>query len=117
MEIERINFQDNWNNKLLGDVFSTIRPVSKKYELSKRYAIYLRDRFFCYVDVVGVDEMSLQEIVNRRIHLLDTGKNEKFFLELMESFYGKKPWWKGADTQMSIIYLKKITQTNLFDQI
>lgn len=115
--MDRIDFDENWNNKLLGDVFSTIRPATKKYNFAGRYAIYLKERFFCYADIVAIDKFILSEIIDRKIHLTDTGRTEKDFVELIESFYGKKTWWKGNETQFTVLYFKKIVQTNLFDQI
>ncbi len=115
--MDRIDFDENWNNKLLGDVFSTIRPGTKKYNLQGRYAIYLKDRFFCYADIIAIDKFTLDEIMERKIHLTDTGRTDKDFLELIESFYGKKTWWKDGETQLYVLYFKKIVQTSLFDQL
>jgi len=117
MKITRIDFQQNWNNKLLCDVFTTVRPSTIKVTNGSRYAIYLRDVFFCYADVLDVETMTLGEIISRNHHLTDTGKDEKFFTELMHNFYHKKTWWKENDSVMNIIYFKKITQTNLFDPL
>lgn len=116
-EIQRVDFQENWNNKLLCSYFTTIRPVSNKYKIGNRYAIYLRERFYCYADVIEIDTLSIQDIIEKKIHLLDTGKDQKEFIELMNSFYNKTKSWDEFATKMFVIYFKKIIQTDLFDQI
>ncbi len=116
-KIEKIEFSENWNHKLLNDLFTTIRPATKKYNLEDKYAIYLRDRFFCYANIVAIEKLTINEIISRNIHLTDTGKTEKGFIDLMKVFYKNKTWWKDEETHMIVLYIKKIIQTDLFDQI
>jgi hypothetical protein len=115
MEYERIEFSKNWNNKLLCDVFSTIRPSYKKYDVDEVFDIRIGERFFCYAKVLKSENITLKEIIFSGAHLVDTGLNGKDFFGLMSNMYSKKPWWKGEDTEMKIIFLEKIQQLTIFD--
>ncbi len=115
MQYERIEFSKNWNNKLLCNVFSTIRPSYKKYDVDEVFDIRIDKRFFCYAKVLTSKDITLKEIICSGAHLVDTGLNEKDFLTLMSNMYSKKNWWKGEETEMKIIFLEKIQQLTIFD--
>ena len=114
---QRINFIKNWNNKLLNLCFSTIRPVSDSYIIGERFDIRIDERFYCYADLIDKVELSLQEIINQKYHLLDSGLSEKDFYSMMEGFYSKKKWWKEKETKMQLLFLKKFVQIDIFDVI
>ena len=110
----RINFSQNWNNKLNNNIFSTIRPKSETYKLGAKYVAYLGDLFYCDCNIILIESLSIQEIVDRNYHLTDIGHDKPFFIDLMHSLYGKKKWWKGMETEMNYIIIRKITQLTLF---
>ncbi len=111
----RIDFSKNWNNKLLCDIFSTIRPSHKKYGIDEVFDIRIDERFFCYAKVLKSENKTIKEIISSGAHLVDTGLNEKNFFNLMSNMYSKKTWWKGENTEMKIIFLEKIQQLTIFD--
>ncbi len=115
MKYERIEFSKNWNNKLLCSVFSTIRPSYKKYNVDDVFDIRIGERFFCYAKVLKSDKKTLKDLISSGAYLVDTGMNEKDFFSLMSNMYSKKNWWKDEDTEMQIIFLKKIEQLTIFD--
>lgn len=115
MQYDRIEFSQNWNHKLLCNVFTTIRPSYKKYSIDTTFDIRIKETFFCYAKVLKTDIKTIQEIVDSGLHLTDTGMNSKDFFILMSTMYSKKPWWKGEDTEMKIIFLEKIIQLTIFD--
>lgn len=115
MQYEKIEFSKNWNNKLLCNVFSTIRPSYKKYDVDEVFDIRIDKRFFCYAKVLISKDITLKEIICSGAHLVDTGLNAKDFLTLMSNMYSKKNWWKGEETEMKIIFLEKIQQLTIFD--
>ncbi|HWY36845.1 MAG TPA: hypothetical protein VNX68_19525 [Nitrosopumilaceae archaeon] len=115
MEYERIEFSKNWNNKLLCDVFSTIRPSYKDYNIDEVFDVRIGERFFCYAKVLKSEIKTLKEIISSGAQFVDTGLNGRDFLILMSNMYSKKSWWKGEDTEMKIIFLQKIQQLSIFD--
>lgn len=115
MEYERIEFSKNWNNKLLCDTFSTIRPAYKSYNIGEAFDIRIGTTHFCYARVLKSDNRTIKDIIAFGIHLTDNGLNEKGFLSLMSNMYSKKPWWKNEDTEMKVIFLQKIQQLTIFD--
>lgn len=115
MKYERIEFSKNWNNKLLCDIFSTIRPSYKKYDIGEEFDIRIGEKFFCYAKVLKSEIITLKDLISSGAHLVDTGLSGRDFLVLMSSMYSKKSWWKGEDTEMKIIFLEKIQQLTIFD--
>lgn len=115
MEYERIEFSKNWNSKLLCDVFSTIRPSYKKYDIGEDFDIRIGEKFFCYAKVLKSENRTLKEIISSGAHLVDTGLSEKDFFGLMSTMYSKKAWWNGENTEMKIIFLQKVQQLTIFD--
>ena len=115
MEYERIEFSKNWNNKLLCDVFSTIRPSFKNYKVDEVFDIRIGERFFCYAKVLKSEIRTINNLISSGVQLIDTGLDGRDFFILMSNMYSKKSWWKGEDTEMKIIFLQKIQQLTIFD--
>ena len=115
MQYERIEFSQNWNNKLLCDVFTTIRPFYKKYSIDEVFDVRIGERFFCYAKILKSENKTLKEIISSGVYLTDTGLDEKNFFGLMSNMYSKKTWWAGEDTEMKIVFFKKIQQLTIFD--
>jgi len=113
---KRLVFSKNWNNKLLCFVFTTIRPNSNKYKEGDIIDVRINERFFCYAKVLGIQVKTISELIAAGHHRVDTGLSGKEFFELMDSFYSKKIWWKGIETEMQIIFFEKIVQLDIFDQ-
>lgn len=115
MQYERINFSKNWNQKLLCDVFTTIRGVNDKYSVNDVFDIRISEKHFCYAKVLKTETKTLNEIISSGVHLTDTGMNDNDFFELMSKMYSKKSWWKDGLTEMRIIFLEKIVQLTIFE--
>jgi len=115
MQYERIDFLKNWNNKLLCDIFVIIRPVNKKYSLDQVVDIRIDDKFFSYAKVLKSEIRTLNDIIASGMFLLDSGMNEKDFRDFINELYSKKSWWKNEDTELKIIFFKKITQLTIFE--
>ncbi len=115
MEYERTEFSKNWNNKLLCDIFSTIRPAYKKYNVDDVFDIRIGEKFFCYAKVLKTENRTLKDLISSGAHLVDTGLDGRDFLNLMSNMYSKKSWWKGDDTEMKIIFFQKVQQLTIFD--
>jgi hypothetical protein len=115
MIYERIEFSKNWNNKLLCDVFSTIRPSYKKYNVDDVFDVRIGEKFFCYAKVLKTEIRTLKDIISSGAHLVDTGLDGRDFLNLMSTMYSKKSWWKSEDTEMRIIFFQKVQQLTIFD--
>jgi|ERR1035437_4624798 hypothetical protein len=114
-QYDRIEFSKNWNQKFLCNVFTTIRPIYKKYSIDEVFDIRIKETFFCYAKVIKQDTKTIKEIISFGVHLTDTGLNGKEFFDLMSNMYSKKNWWKGDDTEMQIVFLEKIIQLTIFD--
>ena len=113
--MERLEFSQNWNNKLLCFNFTTIRPVSKKYETGLVLDIRIKDAHLCYAKVVDVKTFTLQQISDLNFNLIDSGLKQKDFFEFMHRLYSKKSWWKEKDTNMNVVFFEKISQLDMFD--
>ena len=114
-EFERLSFSKNWNNKLLCQFFTSIRPVSKKYKSDKVFDIRIGDTHFCYAKVVKSIDISLEGVINFGLNLTDNGLPEKEFIEMMDKMYSKTPWWNGRASIMQVVYFEKVVQLNIFE--
>lgn len=115
MQYKRINFSKNWNNKLLCNVFSDIKPANSNHKLNDVCDIRIDDRFYCYAKIVKIETKSLSDIISFGINFLDSGMDEKSFLDFISKAYSKKSWWKDKETEMKIIFFEKISQLTIFE--
>ena len=103
--------------KLLGKVFTTIRPDtgSSYYRVGEDYDHYHRKNFmFTATLVKQVREVKLKDIPESIIENdVDPPYNTKeAFCELMEKMYQdnyfRPTFWKGLDTLFQILWFKKV---------
>lgn len=115
-QFERLSFSKNWNNKLLCQFFTSIRPLSNKYKADKVFDILIGDTHFCYAKVVKTVELNLLQIVGFGLNFIDNGLSEKDFMEMMKKMYEKTSWWKDDNSAvMQVIYFEKVIQLNIFE--
>lgn len=111
--IRRLVFDKNWNNKLLCFNFTVILPISDKYEIGEKLDIRIKERFLCYATISDIKTFKLSEITSLGYNRINSGLEQKEFLELMEQSYGKRSCWNGNDTNMQLIFLSKVEQLNI----
>lgn len=115
MQYERINFSRNWNNKLLCNVFTTIKPANKKCNIDDVFDIRIDGQFYCYAKLIKFETKKISEIISFGMNFIDADMNEKEFLEFMTKKYSKNSWWEEENTEMKIVFLKKISQLTIFE--
>ena len=88
--METISFTENWNGKLLLDVFGTIRehcPV--KYEVGKQFGISLKGKVLGIVEVVAIRHFKHNQIRDAGA-FLDIGRNAHYLATFLNKMYGNK---------------------------
>lgn len=91
--MEIISFGTNWNNKLHGKYFSTLR-LNNKLNIGDKLEIRLSGKKFSYGSVIEKTEMELGQITNA-VAYLDCGYDAKHCKMLLKEMYKNKPInWK-----------------------
>ena len=111
--IKRLDFDKNWNNKLLCFNFIAILPTSAKYEIGEKLDIRIKSRFFCYATISRIKTFKISDIITFGYNVIDRGLEEKEFMESMSEQYGSKKFWNDKDTEMQVLFLSKIEQLNI----
>ena len=112
--MHNIKFSQNWNNKLDGVYFTTVRLYTKEkaeyyYELfsnKENVAILLNEKVSCIAKIVDMNVVLLKDIPPS-VMMIDVGDDEVYFYDLMKSMYEKNPEWDGKFTRMIVLTLKK----------
>jgi len=113
--MDRINFTYNWNNKLSGKAFTTLRLKNPRYRIEETYEIYLKKgkegfSFLCHATIVDIKDITLSGI-SEYIALLDTGYYARECKEIVRKMYSKsQPDWNRQ--LLSFILLKKTEPLN-----
>jgi hypothetical protein len=107
----RIRFSYNWNNKLAGKAFTTIRLYNPKlYKAGETYEIFLahgkEDKFLYYADIVDIKEFLLDKL-SPYMSYLDTGYSVDECKNIIQTMYKNKvkDWTKQY---LSFILLVKL---------
>ena len=86
----RLEFSHNWNNKLLGKAFTTIRLWNeKKYIEGREFPVYLNGFSRGFAVLLSVKRLKLEQI-NEHIARLDTGYSAAECRELLRTMYKNK---------------------------
>ncbi len=108
-KVRSLNFDINYNNKFLCFCFVIVRE-NKKYDeilIGETIQIKIRQTHFCFADVIKKEILSLDQITDRGLNFLDLGLSEKEY---------KESWPELAQKKLfEVLYLKKITQLDLFN--
>lgn len=107
-QVEYINFDENYNNKLDCKFFTTIRiqDPKKTYIPGGLVDIKLKRKFLFKAVIISNIIYKLDQI-NHVSTYLDAGLNHYDFKILMENIYWNHILWDGDDTRVSMILLKR----------
>lgn len=108
-----VNFSKNWNNKLDWGIIPTWRlhtPERLEYYkkgIGGKHIIKLIGKQYCRAYLWQVTPPTRLKDIPNYMKVADTGLSPKEFDNLIESFYSKKPQWKGGDTELiGLFYIK-----------
>ena len=111
-----INFTANYT-KLKQNEFHTVRWIdSDKYVVGKLYDIVLIGKSH---SLVRIEKIEIKKMYDLSIVFIAEDINQdgmtggyenikKLFFSMMEKWYSKKPDWKGWDSEVLILYCKKV---------
>lgn len=102
--MDKINFNENYNNKLNCTYYTTIRKKNyEKYKIGNVYQITLNDKFLHKSVLVGIKYIDINIKNSPDFYIeLDTGMNEPDFSKLFEEL--------GLDGYCMILLLRKINE-------
>lgn len=112
--METLDFTQNWNGKLLLDVFGTVRlhnPI--KYRLNALLQCRLHDKDMGIVKVVNVRPFEFG-MIRDGIAYLDTGKPAHYLAELLRRFYA--PHGQLANDTMLCHVILEYTERHYLNQ-
>lgn len=113
--MSQIKFNQNWNNKLALEYFSTIRLWTRD-----KFSYYSKQKEeVCIFDVLVKGEkyseahlvlLEINELkyIPEWLCYLDAGMNREEFMRFMEKLYSAKPEWQGDKTKVLILVFKKV---------
>lgn len=110
-----INFSEKYS-KLLKDEFTTVRWIDYSVEIGKSYNIfYVAPNMFH--THYGKGKMRVVKLEVKRLGDLteefcatDADCTKPHFMEKMKGWYGKKPDWKGEDSEVLVISMKRVQE-------
>lgn len=114
-KIKKLNFDKNDNNKLLAFNFITVVPPISLFENGEQFQIKINNNHFCYAEVIMKKDLLFDEIIANGYNYLEAGLAESDYYDYICNKFKNKKWWNGKDTILSIVFFKKVTQLNLFD--
>ena len=104
--MEAINFSYNWNNKLSGKAFTSIRLHNpNKYRKGERYEIELKGRRLGVAVLQDVKKIALSQL-NDFICYLDTGYNVTETTQIIQRMYKNINWGVQKLDFCLFVYLK-----------
>jgi len=114
--MDKINFSYNWNNKLAGVAFTTLRLKNPKYQVGTSYEICLKKGKSGFATLFVARIIDIKDIrlsgITEYIALLDTGYRASECKAIVRNIYSKSHL--NWDTQLlSFILLRKESKTSL----
>jgi hypothetical protein len=113
-----INFSSKYS-KLDLDEYTTIRWNDFDVDIGKCYDVFLvaQNNFHTHygkgkVRVMKLELKKIKDITDDFIKA-DADCDRKNFMSLMQGWYGKKHDWKAEDSEVLIIYLKRVKQVRM----
>lgn len=104
MDINKIKFSTNWNNKLDCNYFTTIRLFGKKYGIGKTFEIVLKENHLCNAIVQDMI-VTKMEYLNDFNCFLDTGYSKEETEKIFKKMYPKIDF---ENEFLVIVLLKKL---------
>ncbi len=89
-ENKRLDFNYNWNGKLFGRFFTTLR-VSRRYQVGQTYDIYLNGTKIYQATINDIRDIRIGK-VNEWVARLDTGYSLKETLTIIKRMYKRVDW-------------------------
>jgi len=103
---EKIDFSQNWNNKLNCKCFTTLRLKSEKYKIGNVYEITLKGGTMFFAKIIAIKTLKIHQI-NDFIAAIDTGYSVEEMKRLIKTMYKNKV--KDIDNQdFYLILLQRI---------
>lgn len=84
--MDSISFSTNWNNKLSGQYYTTIRLASAKYQVGKRFEILLRKKLIHQAEIVDISYQTLERL-NTFIIGVDMGLDLTTGITILQKMY------------------------------
>lgn len=103
-DLDSISFFHHWNNKTDCDAYTTIRLSGRKYQVGKRFNVYLQKRFIHVAEVLAVKEMYLHQL-NEFIARIDTGYSVEECREIIIKMYPRLDMHKQP---LQLVLLKRV---------
>lgn len=119
MQLPKLTFSYNWNNKLNCLAFTTLRLRQDKYQPGKVFQIDCPDVAPAPVVILQVKHLRLDQLTEGMCRL-DTGYSKAETDKLIRTMYINKPNINWATQQLSWVLLRKLKadevskQSNLF---
>jgi hypothetical protein len=102
--MKQIKFSQNWNNKLDCNYFTTIRLLSKKYQIGETYEIVENE--VTKLNATALDVIAIKtDSLNDFICYLDTGYSKDETIAMFQKMYPKVDL---KNTYLALVLLKKI---------
>jgi uncharacterized protein YqfB (UPF0267 family) len=108
-----IRFSYNWNNKLAGKAFTTIRLMDhKRYRIGETYEVFLakgkEDNFLCYAEIEDIKHFKLADL-NNFMSYIDTGYSVDECRNMIRTMYKNrvKDWEKQYLSFILLVKLQK----------
>lgn len=101
--METIDFSYNWNNKLSGNFYTTLRLANPKYQVGKTFQVRLKGKELHKVQVADFKFVMLKDI-NSYIAGLDTGYSVPECQSIIKKMYPTKNW----ETQRLVLVLLQV---------
>lgn len=101
--METIDFSYNWNNKLAGRFFTTLRLNNPKFQVGKTFQVRLKGKDLCIAQVADFKQLRIDDI-NSYIAGLDTGYTVPVCKDVIQKMYPTKNW----KTQLLVFVLFQV---------
>lgn len=104
--MEQLQFSTNWNNKLTGNFYTTLRLASPKFQMGKVFDVYLSGKFLHKAQVCEVRIIMLNQL-NAFVCGLDTGYSVPATKDIITRMYPGKDW---NQQRLVLVLLQVITE-------
>jgi hypothetical protein len=102
-----INFTRNWNNKLTGQCFTSIRPKDEsRFHIGDVFCIMLNRAPIAYAEINDIDSFLLHEVSESEARI-DSAIGKQDFIQLFKNIY------KNQNIDWSKRMVSKITFTKV----
>lgn len=114
MELQKLNFDRNYNNKLRCKVFTSLRLPDDKYKRGARFEISLGGYPKGTAKVIGLSYVTCDKL-SEWIAKLDTGFTVKETIQLLKSLYKDRPCMDWKTGQLVYLLLEWEGQERMSD--